>query len=181
MKKTELELQGSFILEPTYFKDYRGYYCETYSSRTMKDIGIDTIFVQDNHSFTLKKNTIRGIHFQNKPAPQSKLVRCIRGKILDYIVDLRRDSTTFMEWVSVELSEENRKQIFIPSDFGHAFITLEDNTEVVYKVDCWYEPTLDRAIAWNDPQIDIAWGVTEVIISEKDKNAPLLKNSDVNF
>lgn len=181
MKITELELDGVKILEPNYFEDYRGYYCETYSSRTLHSSGIDTVFVQDNHSMSLKKGTIRGIHFQINPKSQIKLVRCTRGKVKDYVVDLRKDSPTFMQWLSVELSEENRKQIWIPSGYGHAFITLVDCCEVQYKVDEWYYPEYDRAIAWNDPDIAIDWGIANPIISQKDMKAPTLQMSDVNF
>ena len=181
LKITELELPGVKIIEPTYFEDYRGYYCETYSSRTMAQYGINTVFIQDNHSYSIKKGTIRGIHFQNNPKPQLKLVRCTRGRVMDYAVDLRKDSPTFKKWVAMELSEENRKQIWIPSGFGHAFITLEDNCEVLYKVDEWYYPELDRAIAYNDPEIGIDWGTDNPIISVKDTKAPTLALSDVNF
>lgn len=181
LKITELDLPGVKIIEPTYFEDFRGYYCETYSSRTMQEYGLNPVFVQDNHSLSLKKGIIRGIHFQNNPKPQLKLVRCTRGRVMDYAVDLRRDSPTFCKWVAVELSEENRRQIWIPSGFGHAFITLEDNCEVQYKVDEWYYPELDRAIAWDDPDIAIDWGTTTPIISEKDTKAPTLAKSDVNF
>ena len=177
----ELELPEVKILLPKYFEDFRGYYCETYSSRTMEQCGIKTVFVQDNHSYSIKKGIIRGIHFQNNPKPQLKLVRCTRGRIMDYAVDLRKDSPTFKKWVAVELSAENRKQIWIPSGFGHAFITLEDNCEVQYKVDEWYYPEYDRAIAWNDPDIAIDWGIDNPIISEKDTKAPTLRESDVNF
>ena len=158
MKITELELDGVKILEPKYFEDYRGYYTESYSSRTLREYGIDTVFVQDNHSYTIKKGTIRGIHFQNNPKPQIKLVRCIRGRVLDVVVDLRKDSPTFKQWISVELSEENRKQIWIPSGFGHGFLTLEDNCE-----------------------IRVNWGIENPIVSQKDIDAPMLKDSDVNL
>lgn len=181
LKITELELPGVKVIEPTYFEDYRGYYCETYSSRTMAQYGIETVFVQDNHSFSRKKGTVRGIHFQNNPHPQIKLVRCTQGRIMDYAVDLRRDSPTYRRWTSVELSAENRKQIWLPSGFGHAFITLENNCEVLYKVDDWYFPELDRAIAYNDPEIGIDWGIDNPIISAKDTKAPTLAESDVNF
>ena len=181
LKITDLELPGVKIIEPTYFEDYRGYYCETYSSRTMAQYGLDPVFVQDNHSLSLKKGIIRGIHFQNNPHPQLKLVRCTRGRVMDYAVDLRRDSPTFKKWAAVELSAENRKQIWIPSGFGHAFITLEDNCEVQYKVDEWYYPELGRAIAWNDPDIGIDWGTDSPVISVKDTKAPTLAESDVNF
>ena len=147
----------------------------------MKEFGLEPVFVQDNHSYSKKKGIIRGIHFQNNPKPQMKLVRCTRGRIMDYAVDLRVDSPTFKKWVAVELSAENRKQMWIPSGFGHAFITLVDDCEVQYKVDEWYYPELDRAIAWNDPDIGIDWGTDSPIISEKDTICPTLANSDVNF
>lgn len=181
MKITQLKLPGVKILEPKYFEDYRGYYCETYSKRTMEENGIDTVFVQDNHSLSLKRGIIRGIHFQNNPKPQIKLVRCTRGRIMDFAVDLRKDSLTFRKWIGVELTAENHKQIWIPSGFGHGFIALEDNCEVQYKVDELYSPDLDRAIKWDDPDIDIDWGITTPVISQKDIDAPSLHESDVNF
>ena len=175
------ELPEVKIMIPKYFEDFRGYYCETYSSRTMLKYGINAVFVQDNHSYSIKKGTIRGIHFQNNPKPQLKLVRCTRGRVMDYAVDLRKDSPTFKKWVAVELTAENHKQIWIPSGFGHAFITLEDHCEIQYKVDEWYYPEFDRAIAWNDSDIAINWGIDNPIISEKDTKAPTLRESDVNF
>lgn len=169
------------ILEPKYFEDYRGYFCETYSKRTVEKCGIFCEFVQDNQSLTLKKGTIRGIHFQNAPHAQSKLVRCIRGRIMDFAVDLRKSSPTYKKWVSVELSEENHRQLWIPAGFGHALLTLVDNCEVQYKVDEFYFPDYDRGIAWNDPEIGIGWGISTPIVSEKDANSPPLCKSDVNF
>ena len=181
MKITELELEGVKILEPKYFEDYRGYYVESYSARTLKELGIDTVFVQDNHLLSLKKGTIRGIHFQNQPKAQAKLVRCTKGSILDIIVDLRKESLTYKSWVSVVLSADNRKQVLISKGFGHGCISLEDNTEVQYKVDEFYYPEYDRAIKWDDEDLKIDWGTSEVILSEKDMLAPSLKDSDVNF
>lgn len=181
MKITELELEGVKILEPKYFEDYRGYYVESYSARTLKELGIDTVFVQDNHSYTIKQGTLRGIHFQNNPKPQIKLVRCVRGRVLDVVVDLRKDSPTYKKWLAVELSEENRKQIWIPVGYGHAFLTLEDNCEIQYKVSEFYYPEFDRAIAWDDEEINVNWNIDNPIVSEKDKNAPKLRDSDVNF
>ncbi|MFA9463379.1 MAG: dTDP-4-dehydrorhamnose 3,5-epimerase [Velocimicrobium sp.] len=184
MNITDLEFDGVKIIEPTYFEDYRGYYCETYSERTLKkELGVDTVFVQDNHFLSLKRGTIRGIHFQNNPKAQTKLLRCTRGSLLDVVVDLRRGSDTFGKWISVILTAENRKQIYIPQGYGHACISLEDNTEGQYKVDALYEPTLDRAIAWNDPFINIEWTINnkDIIVSDKDKKAPTLAESDVNF
>lgn len=181
MKITELRLTEVKVLEPRYFEDFRGYYCETYSKRTMEANNIFLTFVQDNHSLSLKTGTIRAIHFQNNPKPQTKLVRCTRGRVMDFAVDLRKGSPTFKCWAGIELSAENRRQILIPQGFGHGFITLEDNCEVLYKVDELYYPELDRAIAWNDPEIDIPWGISNPVISEKDRKAPYLCNSDVNF
>ena len=181
MKITETKLPGVKVLEPTYFEDYRGYYVESYSARLLKEHGLTSVFVQDNHSFTLKEGTIRAIHFQNNPKPQVKLVRCIRGTVLDVVVDLRKDSPTFKEWILMVLSAENRKQLWIPSGFGHGFLTLCDNCEIQYKVDEFYEPSYDRAIAWNDPDINIQWPVATPTVSAKDMAAPFLKDSDVNF
>lgn len=181
LKITGLSLDGIKIIEPTYFEDFRGYYCETYSSRTMSEYGLNYVFVQDSHSFSLKKGTIRGIHFQKNPKAQTKLVRCTRGRVMDFAVDLRQNSPTFKQWVSVELSADNRKQILIPKGFGHAFITLEDNCEVQYKVDELYFPEYDRSIAYNDPEIGIEWDCDDPVISQKDKIAPKLSDSDVDF
>ncbi len=181
IKVRELSIAGLKIIEPQYFEDFRGYYCETYSARSLHDCGIDDAFVQDNHFLSLKKGTVRGIHFQNNPYAQSKLIRCTRGKLLSIAVDLRKGSDTFKAWVGVELSAENRKQFYIPRGFGHICVSLEDMTEGQYKVDNLYAPEYERAIAWNDPEIGIEWPNIELILSPKDKNALLLCDSDVNF
>jgi len=181
MRVTEL-FGGVKVIEPTYHEDYRGYYCETYSARTLGEFGIKDMFVQDNHFLSLKRGTIRGIHFQNAPYVQAKLLRCTRGSLFDVAVDLRKGSPTYKKWVSVILSEENRKQIYIPKGFGHCCMSLVDMTEGQYKVDCLYEPQYDRAIAWNDPEIGIEWPtVITAIVSPKDQHAPQLRDSDVNF
>lgn len=183
MKVTELEIKGVYLIEPDIFKDYRGYYMESYSQRTLSEYGINDIFVQDNHLLSLKKGTLRGIHFQNEPYAQSKLLRCTKGKILDVVVDLRKSSPSYKKWISVILDSTTKNQIYIPRGFGHACISLVDDVEVQYKVDNLYEPSHDRSIAWNDPELNIDWKICEdeIIVSEKDKNAPLLKDSDVNF
>lgn len=181
MKITELGLEGVIILEPKLFEDYRGYYMESYSSRTLKKYDINNNFIQDNHLLSLKNGTIRGIHFQNAPKAQAKLLRCTKGSILDIVVDLRGDSPTYKKWISVFLSEENKKQILIPRGYGHGCISLMDNTEVQYKVDEFYYPEYDRAIAWDDKDLNIDWGISNPIVSPKDDNAPSLENSDVNF
>lgn len=181
MNVTALSLSEVKIIEPSYFDDFRGYYCETYSSRTLHEVGIDDQFIQDNHFLSIKRGTIRGIHFQNAPYDQSKLIRCTRGSLFDVAVDLRKGSATYKKWVSVILSAENRKQLYIPKGFGHACMALQDMTEGQYKVDCLYAPEYDRAIAWNDPEISIEWPDIKVILSPKDRLAPLLAESDVNF
>lgn len=183
MNITELKISDVKIIEPDIHEDYRGYYFESYSERNLKTCGIETIFIQDNHLMSLKRGTIRGIHFQNNPKAQAKLLRCTKGIIYDVVVDLRKNSPTFKKWIAVVLSEANKKQIYIPRGFGHACLALVDNIEVQYKVDNFYEPTLDRAIRWDDPELNIDWGINigEIIVSEKDKSAPFLKDSDVNF
>lgn len=181
MKVTELALPGAKLIEPTYFEDFRGYYCETYSARTLHEYGIDDVFVQDNHFLCLTKGTIRGIHFQNDPHAQSKLIRCTRGSLFDVAVDLRKGSPTYKKWVSVILSAENRKQLYLPRGFGHICMSLVDNTEGQYKVDALYAPSHDRAIAWDDPEIAIQWPPIAPVVSPKDQAAKPLAESDVNF
>lgn len=181
MNVTKLEIQDVLVIEPVVYNDFRGYFYESYSRRTLEQAGITAQFVQDNHLMSLKKGTIRGIHFQNDPMSQAKLLRCTKGRIMDYAVDLRRGSPTYKKWVSVELSADNKKQIFIPKGFGHACISLEDDTEVQYKVDAFFSPENDRSIAWNDPELAVDWGTDTVIVSEKDASAPLLKDCDINF
>lgn len=182
MKVTESGLPGVFIVEPQYFEDSRGYYCESYSKRTLAQFGLEADFVQDGHSFSKNRGILRGIHCQRNPYSQTKLVRCTRGKVLDVAVDLRKESVSYTQWVAVELSAENHRQLWIPRGFGHAFLTLSDNCELQYKVDNFYCPQEDRSIAWNDPQIGVDWGKLEApILSEKDKMAPQLKDSDINF
>lgn len=175
-------LNGVKVIEPKVFCDNRGWFYESYNKQRFAEMGLDMEFIQDNHSLSVPKFTLRGIHFQNDPAAQAKLVRCIRGRILDIAVDLRKGSDTYLKWVSVELSAENKKMLFIPRGFGHAFLTLEDNCEVNYKVDNIYSKTDERNICFNDPTIGIRWpdGITP-ILSEKDRNAPLLENCDCNF
>lgn len=179
IEKTQLE--GILIITPKVFGDKRGWFTETYNKKLFADNEISFDFVQDNHSFSKEIGTLRGIHFQNKPMAQTKLIRCTRGKILDVAVDLRKASNTYKEWIAVELSSDNFKQLLIPKGFGHAFLTLTENVEVEYKVDEFYSPTHDRSIKYNDPELKIKWPEVEVILSDKDKRAPLLKDSDIDF
>lgn len=182
MQITQLRIPEIKVITPDYFTDGRGYFAETYSKRTLAEHGINVEFVQDNHSLTLKKGTIRGVHFQRSPKAQGKLVRCVRGRILDVAVDLRQGSSTFKQWVSMELTAENHKQLWIPAGFGHGLLTLEDNCEVQYKVDEFYAPECDGGIAWNDPELAIDWGgIISPILSAKDASLPLLAQSGVIF
>ncbi len=169
------------ILEPRVFGDHRGWFSETYSKIKLEELGIDIEFVQDNHSMSAEKGTLRGLHFQQNPKAQTKLVRCTKGRILDVAVDLRKGSSTYKEWVGVELSEDNKKQLLIPKGFAHGFITLTDNVEVQYKVDEYYAPECDRSIRFDDSEIGVNWGIENPILSDKDLEAPTLKDSDVDF
>ena len=181
MIKEKTSLEGVYIITPQVFGDNRGWFCETYSAQKFHEIGIDTVFVQDNQSYSKEKNTIRGLHFQLAPKAQTKLLRCTRGKILDVAVDIRKGSKQFGKWVAVELSAENKKMIYIPKGFAHAFLTLSEDVEVQYKVDQYYSPEHDRSILFSDPVIGIDWGIENPILSEKDLKAPLLSESDVNY
>lgn len=144
---------------------------ESYNEENFHRLGIDTVFRQDNHSFTAQKGTLRGLHFQRDPMCQAKLLRCIRGEILDIAVDLRAGSPAYLKWTSAVLSEENKRFIYLPQGFAHGFLTLTDNVEVQYKVDNLYSKEHDMSIAWNDPEIGVDWGISDPILSEKDKNA----------
>lgn len=181
MKVTKTKFKGLLIVETDVYGDHRGWFTETYTKSKFIDNGIDVDFIQDNQSYSSQKGTIRGIHFQANPKAQSKMIRCTRGSIIDTVVDLRKGSDTYKQWFSVELSEENKKQLFIPKGFGHAFLTITDDVEVQYKVDEYYSKELDRSIKFDDPEIGIDWGVENPILSQKDLNAPLLKDSDANF
>jgi dTDP-4-dehydrorhamnose 3,5-epimerase len=154
---------------------------ETYSTKDFAAFGIDNVFVQMNHSFTEQKGTIRGIHFQNKPMAQAKLVRVIRGAVMDVAVDLRKGSSSYLRWVDITLSADNKRMLFIPRGFGHAFLTLTDNVEFQYSVDGFHSPHHDRSIRYDDPPIGIDWPFSDAVLSVKDLSAPLAKESDCNF
>ena len=181
MNVIETKLPGVVIVEPQVFGDHRGWFMESWSRKTMEAHGLNCDFVQDNQSYTARKGTLRGIHFQQYPMAQTKLVRVTRGAVMDVAVDLRKDSPTYRQWVAVELSAENRKQLLIPQGFGHAFLTLTDDVEFVYKCDNFYSKEHDRNIRFDDPELGVEWGIAEPILSEKDAAAPFLKDSDCNF
>ncbi len=176
MEITKTKLDGVVIIEPNVFGDNRGFFMESWNKKKMEEAGLFYDFVQDNHSKSTVKGTIRGIHFQKGDKAQAKLVRCIKGVVLDVAVDLRKNSPTFKQWVGVELSAENKKQLLIPRGFGHGFVTLTDDVEFLYKADNYYAPEADAGIRWNDPDIGVEWGVENPILSEKDKKNPFLKD-----
>jgi dTDP-4-dehydrorhamnose 3,5-epimerase len=181
MNIIKTKIKEVVIIEPKVFGDHRGWFTETYSNEKFKEHGLNNNFIQDNHSFSSQKGTLRGLHFQLNPKAQTKLVRCTKGKILDVAVDLRIESPTYKMWVSVELTEENKKMLYIPKGFAHGFVTLVNDTEVQYKVDEYYSPENDRSIKYDDPDIGVIWGYDSPILSVKDLNAPLLKEIDINF
>lgn len=181
MQKIETALEGVYILEPLVRGDHRGYFMESYSSSMFGQLGLARDFVQDNESFSAQKGTLRGLHFQNNPMAQCKVVRVTRGALLDVAVDIRKGSPTYCKWVSVELSAENKRMLFIPRGFAHGFVTLTDDVQFLYKVDNLYSPACDRGIRFDDPAIGVDWGIQNPILSAKDTNAPFLKDSDCNF
>jgi dTDP-4-dehydrorhamnose 3,5-epimerase len=161
------EFPGLMVIEPRVFEDARGFFMETYHRERFAAAGLPTDFVQDNHSLS-RRNVIRGLHYQIE-RPQGKLVRAIRGMVFDVAVDLRRSSPTFGRWFGIELSEANRKQVYIPPGFAHGFCALSDVAEVIYRCTDMYHPAGERTILWNDPQLAIRWPVLEPILAEKDQ------------
>ena len=181
MNIIKTEIEDVLVIELKVFGDNRGWFVETYSKEKFKDLGIDIGFVQDNHSFSAEKGVLRGLHFQQPPMTQTKLVRCTRGEIMDVAVDIRKGSPTYKKWVAVKLTEDNKRQLLVPKGFAHGFVTLTDNVEVHYKVDEYYSPENDRGIRYDDSEINVDWGVRNPILSDKDLKAPLLAESDANF
>lgn len=181
MEVIKTDVLDVFILEPKKFGDHRGYFMESWSKRTMEDAGLFYDFVQDNQSFSAKKGTLRGLHFQKGEAAQAKLVRCVKGAVMDFAVDMRKGSPTYKKWVGVELTPDNNRQLLVPRGFLHGFVTLTDDVEFLYKADNYYSPENDRGIRWNDPDIGVDWGIANPITSEKDNASPLLKDSDIDF
>lgn len=181
MNVIKTDVQDVYIIEPQAFGDHRGWFMESWSQKKMEDAGLFYNFVQDNHSFSAKKGTLRGLHFQKGDAAQAKLVRVAKGAVVDFAVDMRKGSPTYKKWVGVELSAENKRQLLIPRGFLHGFVTLTDDVEFLYKADNYYNAEADRGIRWNDPEIAVDWNIENPITSDKDNNAPLLKDSDIDF
>jgi dTDP-4-dehydrorhamnose 3,5-epimerase len=171
------------LVRPRRFSDARGWFSESWNAARFAGWGIDTAFCQDNHSLSAASGTLRGLHFQTPPHAQAKLVRCTRGAIFDVAVDIRKESPTYRQWVSAELSAENGDQLFIPAGYAHGFLTLTPDTEVMYKVDAHYAPEADGGIIWNDPALDIDWPLSDAspLLSDKDAILPLLANAHADF
>ncbi len=181
MNLTTTSIPGVVILAPDVFGDNRGFFMESWNKKKMEEAGLFYDFVQDNHSSSTVKGTLRGIHFQKGAMCQAKLVRCTKGAVLDVAVDLRKASPTYKKWIAVELSAENKKQLMIPRGFGHGFVTLTDQVEVMYKTDNYYAPESEGGIRWNDPELGIEWGVDEPILSLKDTENPFLRYIEGNI
>ena len=184
MKVVRTALSGCLILEPQVLSDERGHFFESFSLQKFRNAtGVLANFVQDNHALSRQEGTVRGLHFQSPPMAQDKLIRCVRGAILDVAVDVRRSSPTYGKHVSAVLSEENWAQLWVPKGFAHGYVTLEPDTEVLYKVTEFYSPAHDRGILWDDPALAIEWGVLQAtaLLSDKDKMQPKLADIDAGF
>lgn len=181
MEVRPLALDGVFEIVPRKFGDERGFFSETYKVSALAEAGINLSFVQDNHSFSAAKSVVRGLHYQLPPFAQDKLVRVVRGAILDVAVDIRKSSPTFGKWVALEVSAEKWNQILVPKGFAHGFMTLVENTEVIYKVTDYYSSEHDRSIRFDDPAIGIEWPLptSSVQLSDKDQKAPLLADAEI--
>jgi dTDP-4-dehydrorhamnose 3,5-epimerase len=180
MEIIKTPLEGLLIIKPDVFEDERGYFFESYNREKFLAHGIDGVFVQDNESKS-KKNVLRGLHFQNPPFAQGKLVRVLRGSVMDVAVDIRKSSLTYGQSSSIVLSERNKWMYWIPSGFAHGFLTLEDDTIFFYKCTNVYNKASEGAIRWNDPGLQINWGVSDPVISDKDKVAPLFGALESKF
>lgn len=177
MNVVRTDIPDVLIFEPKVFGDDRGFFFESFNQKTfVETLGRDVEFVQDNHSKSTK-GVVRGLHYQLAPHAQGKLVRCVAGEVYDVAVDIRRTSPTFGQWVGINLSAENRRQLWIPEGFAHGFQVLSDNAEFVYKTTNYYNPQSERGVLWNDPDLNIAWRETgNIILSEKDKVLPLFSS-----
>lgn len=180
MTFTKLAIDGLVVIEPKVFGDSRGFFMESYNKKLFQENGIDIDFVQDNHSRSAK-DVLRGLHFQLPPFAQDKLVRVIKGEVLDVAVDIRKDSPTYGKWESVKLSEENKKMFLVPQGFAHGFLVLSESADFEYKVSNYYSPEHDRGLRWNDADINVEWGISNPQLSEKDANQPFFKDLKDTF
>lgn len=183
MKATHTPIEGLFVLEPDVFRDDRGYFFESFNQKKFEAAtGNTTVFVQDNQARSVK-NVLRGLHYQNQPTPQCKLIRVLQGTIWDVAVDIRKNSPTFGQWHGVLLSEENKLQLLIPHGFAHGYAVLSDTAEIAYKCDNFYDKLAEGGILYNDPELNIDWkiDVTQAILSEKDVKQPTFKQAVISF
>ena len=168
MKFYETELKGAYIIELEKFEDERGFFTRVWDKKIMQDQGLKSDLVQMSFSFSKKKGTLRGMHFQKEPFQEVKIVKCIQGKIFDVVIDLRVESRTYKKWFGVELSADKQKMIYVPEGFAHGFQTLEENTHVLYQMSNWFSPEHEKGIRWDDKDFNIKWPITDLIISKKD-------------
>ena len=169
MRFFETKLNGAYIIELEKLEDDRGFFARTWDKKEFDEKGLNSDLVQMSFSYSKQKGTLRGMHFQVNPFEEIKIVRCLRGRIFDVIIDLREESETYKEWINVELDDDERKMIYIPEGFAHGFQTLEDNTEVFYQMSNWFSSEHAKGIKWNDEEFNIKWPIQNAIISEKDK------------
>ena len=169
---TETELKGAYIIEIKKLEDERGFFGRSFCRREMEERGLKAVIVQANTSYSYKKGSLRGMHFQVAPHEETKLVRCVRGTIYDVIIDLRPGSSTFKNWIGVELSADNYKMLYVPEGFAHGFLTTTDNVEVFYTVTAYYAPGAEKGIRWNDESFKIEWPFKPIVISDKDRGHP---------
>jgi dTDP-4-dehydrorhamnose 3,5-epimerase len=174
MELTTTQIPGVLSLKPRYFHDARGYFVETYNVRAAREAGLDAEFVQDNQTLSRKRGTVRALHFQVPPRVQAKLVRVLRGSVYDVAIDLRLGSPSYGKWVAATLTAQGGEQLFVPRGFAHGYCTLEDGTEVAYKVDDYYAPECEQGVVWDDPTLAIGWPVapTDAVLSDKDRRLP---------
>jgi dTDP-4-dehydrorhamnose 3,5-epimerase len=175
MEVIETELKGLFVLKPKVFEDERGYFFESYNQNLFKQAGLDLEFVQDNQSLS-QKGVLRGLHFQNPPHAQGKLVRVITGAVMDVVVDIRKDSKTYGKWYGLELTEKNKWMMYVPPGFAHGFLTLEDNTVFSYKCTDFYNKSAEDCLLWNDKDININWNFDKPLLSAKDMEGKPFKS-----
>lgn len=181
MRLLNTSIDDILIVEPIIHSDDRGYFVETYHKNKLEELGLKYNFIQDNQSLSVCAGTVRGLHYQLNPKPMTKLVKVLHGAIYDVAVDIRAGSPTFGKYVGAILTSQNQRQLLIPAGFAHGLCTLSPNTVVTYKIDQFYDPSLDRACAWDDPDIGIDWSVTNPIVSPRDRSAPLLREAENNF
>jgi dTDP-4-dehydrorhamnose 3,5-epimerase len=182
MKLIETGFKGLVLLDPKVMGDARGLFFEAFNAQVLNELGLSTNFVQDNQSFSTSR-VVRGLHYQNAPYAQTKLVRVLSGRIMDVVVDLRREEPTFGKWYAIELSAENKRQVYVPKGFAHGFSVLSDSAEILYKCDQYYNKASEGGLYYNDPAIGIDWGIDpeSAVLSDKDSINPLLANANFNF